>query len=58
MSYKIKSFVYLSCFIAAFTIYSFNGAKSENTYSDPTEIAIAELDQITPKLELNIQDTK
>ena len=53
MSYKIKSFLFLSCFIAAFTIYSLSGAKSENKYSDSTEIAIAELEQVASTLDLN-----
>lgn len=58
MSYKIKSFLFLSCFIAVFTIYSFSGAKSENNYSDSTEIAIAELEQVIPTLDLNNEDPK
>ncbi len=46
MSYKVKSFIYLSCFIAAFTIYNFSVFESNNTYSDKSEIAIAKLDKV------------
>ncbi|MGI9549762.1 MAG: hypothetical protein ACR2MT_01080 [Aurantibacter sp.] len=49
MSYKVKSFLYLSCFIAAFAIYNYSIEKSSNNYSAEPEIAIADLDKVTPK---------
>lgn len=55
MSYKIKSFLYLSCFVAVFTIYNFSMTSSENNYSDSTEIAIAELDKVAPANNLQIE---
>jgi len=58
MSYKIKSFIYLGCFIAAFTVYSFSGLKSTNNFSDSTEIAIAEVEQVAPTHQLNLRNTK
>jgi|GEM_PF-5709353 len=58
MSYKIKSFVYLSCFIAAFAFYSISMTDSQSNYSDSTEIAIAELDQIDAVLQPNAENPK
>ncbi len=58
MSYKIKSFLYLSCFIAVFTVYNFSTTKSDNNYSDPNEIAIAELEQVAPSHDLQIETPK
>ena len=56
MSYKTKSFLYLSCFIAAFSIYNHSVTKSNNNYRADVEIAIADLDKVVPtslhKLEL------
>jgi len=54
MSHKIKSFLFLSSFIAVFTIYNFSMTKSENNYSDATETAIANLDETTPAQNLPI----
>lgn len=58
MSHKIKSFLFLSSFIAVFAIYNFSMTKAENQYSDSTEIAIAELDQITPANNLQIEKSE
>jgi len=56
MSHKIKSFLFFSCFVAVFTIYNFSMTTSENTYSDSTEIAIAELDKVAPTNNLQIEN--
>ncbi|MRI02558.1 hypothetical protein GH721_18595 [Kriegella sp. EG-1] len=44
MSNKIKSSLFLSCFIAAFTIYNFSITETNTNVT--AEIAIAELNQI------------
>lgn len=46
MPYKIKSFLYLCCFIMAFAIYSFSVTKTNNDYSDDPEVAVADLDNL------------
>jgi len=58
MSHKIKSFLFLISFIAVFTIYNFSMTQTENNYSDSTEIAIAELDQVTPSHNLQIEKSE
>ncbi|MEO9892750.1 hypothetical protein [Aurantibacter sp.] len=47
MSNKIKSSLFLSCFIAVFTIYNFSINETENQFSDSSEIAEAEHEQVT-----------
>lgn len=48
MSYKLKSFLFLSCFISTFAFYSYRVTKTNNTNSDETEIAVANLDKVAP----------
>lgn len=56
MSNKVKSSLYLSGFILAFIIYNFSMVQSENNYNDSSEIALAELDEVTPSHNLRIED--
>ncbi|MEO9892752.1 hypothetical protein [Aurantibacter sp.] len=56
MSNKIKSSLYLSCFIAVFTIYNFS--ITENNSNETAEIAIAELNQMPTPNYLTNEDLK
>lgn len=58
MSNKIKSSLFLSCFIAVFTIYNISITDSENNYSNATEFAHAELEQDAPAFELEVKNNK
>ncbi|MRI02556.1 hypothetical protein GH721_18585 [Kriegella sp. EG-1] len=57
MSNKIKSSLFLSCFIAVFAIYNFTITEGDNNYNT-IEFAQAELDQDIPTLELEIEENK
>ncbi|MEO9892747.1 hypothetical protein [Aurantibacter sp.] len=58
MSNKIKSSLFLSCFIAAFTIYNFSITEVDNNLNNATEFAHAELEQEVPAFELEIAENK
>ncbi|MEO9892751.1 hypothetical protein [Aurantibacter sp.] len=58
MSNKIKSSLFLSCFIAVFTIYNFSITETEKIYSDSSEIVKAELEQIATIDNLDFEESK
>ncbi|MEO9892749.1 hypothetical protein [Aurantibacter sp.] len=58
MSNKIKSSLFLSCFIAAFTIYNFSITEGDNNLNKSSEFAHAELEQEAPAFELEIAKNK
>ncbi|MRI02557.1 hypothetical protein GH721_18590 [Kriegella sp. EG-1] len=58
MSNKIKSSLFLSCFIAVFTIYNFSLTEAENTYTNSSEIVNAEFDNLTAIDNLDFEESK
>ncbi|MBM1105916.1 hypothetical protein JQC67_07195 [Aurantibacter crassamenti] len=58
MSNKIKSSLYLSCFILTFTIYTVSIDNSKNNYDNSPEIAVAEFNQESPMNYLQFEETK
>lgn len=58
MTYKVKSFLYLSCFIVAFTVYNEVTKNSNNNYDTSNEIANADLQKVPPLSTLQIEKLK
>ncbi|MBM1105917.1 hypothetical protein JQC67_07200 [Aurantibacter crassamenti] len=58
MSNKIKSSLFLSCFIIALSVYNFSMPESENNYSNSIELANADIQNANHALEFDIVNNK